>query len=77
VELQDLDSSIVQIKIGIYRNLGLEVSLRGAGSGLFIKALLNQSFTERSRSAFPITEIELKLIARAAIIGLRRIPVKG
>lgn len=31
----------------------------------------------RRRSALPITETELKLMAAAAIIGLRRIPKKG
>lgn len=30
-----------------------------------------------SRSAFPITETELKLIAKAAIIGESSIPKKG
>ena len=36
-----------------------------------------QSFTRRSRSAFPMTDTELKLIATAAIIGESRIPKKG
>ena len=35
------------------------------------------SLTDRSRSAFAITETELKLIAAPAIIGLRRIPNSG
>ena len=35
------------------------------------------SFIRRSRSAFAITETELKLIAAPAIIGLRRIPNSG
>ena len=34
-------------------------------------------FTFLNLSAFMITETELKLIAVAAIIGLRRIPKKG
>lgn len=33
--------------------------------------------TRLSRSALPITETELKLIAAAAIIGLSRIPKNG
>jgi hypothetical protein len=37
----------------------------------------NQSFTFLNRSALPITETELKLIAAAAIIGLKRTPTKG
>jgi hypothetical protein len=39
--------------------------------------LPRQSFVRRSRSAFPMTEIELKLIAAAAIMGLSRMPVNG
>ena len=35
------------------------------------------SFADRSRSAFAITETELKLIAAPAIIGLRRTPKNG
>jgi len=35
------------------------------------------SFTDRNRSAFAITETELKLIAAPAIIGLRRTPNSG
>ena len=35
------------------------------------------SLTDRNRSAFAITETELKLIAAPAIIGLRRIPNSG
>ena len=35
------------------------------------------SLTDRSRSAFAITETELKLIAAPAIIGLRRMPNSG
>lgn len=35
------------------------------------------SCARRRRSALPITETELKLIAAAAIIGLSRIPKKG
>jgi hypothetical protein len=31
----------------------------------------------RSRSALPITETELKLIAAAAMMGLKRIPKAG
>jgi hypothetical protein len=31
----------------------------------------------RRRSAFPITDTELKVIAKAAIIGLKRIPKTG
>ena len=31
----------------------------------------------RNRNAFPITDTELKLIARAAIIGDNNIPKKG
>ena len=31
----------------------------------------------RSRSAFPTTDTELKLIAAAAIMGLSRVPKKG
>ena len=33
--------------------------------------------TRRSRSAFAITDTELRLIAAAAIIGLRRMPKNG
>ncbi len=35
------------------------------------------NFARRNRSAFPITETELKLIAAAATIGLSNIPVTG
>ena len=35
------------------------------------------SLTDRNRSAFAITETELKLIAAPAIIGLRRMPNSG
>ena len=35
------------------------------------------SLTDRNRSAFAITETELKLIAAPAIIGLRRTPKNG
>ena len=35
------------------------------------------NFMRRSRSAFAITETELKLIAAPAIIGLRRMPNSG
>jgi hypothetical protein len=35
------------------------------------------SFTLRNRSAFAITETELKLMAAAAKIGCSSIPVKG
>ena len=35
------------------------------------------SLTDRSRSAFAITETELKLMAAPAIIGLRRMPNNG
>jgi hypothetical protein len=35
------------------------------------------SLIDRSRSAFPITETELKLIAAPAIIGLSRTPKNG
>ena len=35
------------------------------------------SLTVRNRSAFAITETELKLIAAPAIIGLRRMPKSG
>ena len=42
----------------------------GASSTLYSEIL-------RKRSAFAITETELKLIAAPAIIGLRRIPKKG
>ena len=35
------------------------------------------AFTRRRRSAFPITETELKLIAAAAIMGLNSKPEKG
>ncbi|GAG36367.1 unnamed protein product [marine sediment metagenome] len=36
-----------------------------------------QRRTRRRRRAFPITETELRLIAAAASIGLRRMPRKG
>lgn len=36
-----------------------------------------QSFMPRNRSAFPITETELKLMAAAAIAGLRSKPKAG
>ena len=36
-----------------------------------------QSLTLRNRSALLMTETELKLMAAPAIIGLRRVPVKG
>jgi len=36
-----------------------------------------QTFARLSLSALPITETELKLMARAAIIGLSRRPVNG
>ncbi len=38
---------------------------------------MDQIFAPRSRSAFPMTETELKLIAAAAMIGLSRRPTKG
>ena len=37
----------------------------------------SQSFAVRRRKELAITETELKLIAAAAIIGLRSTPVKG
>ena len=36
-----------------------------------------QSFTRRSRSAFPITDTELNVIAALAMIGLSRMPATG
>ena len=38
---------------------------------------LSYNLTRRNRSAFAITETELKLIAAPAIIGLRRRPKNG
>ena len=35
------------------------------------------NLTRRSRRAFPMTDSELKVMAAAAIIGLRRTPKKG
>src|SRR6266699_2528140 len=40
-------------------------------------SLASQILARRSRSALPITDTELKLIAAAASIGLRRIPKNG
>lgn len=37
----------------------------------------DQIFARRSLSAFPITETELKLMAAAAIIGLKSMPNTG
>ena len=42
-----------------------------------ITHLGSHSFAWRRRSALPITETELRLIAAAAMIGLKRMPVKG
>ena len=42
-----------------------------------MKRVFFHTRTLRNRSAFPITETELKLIAAAAIIGLGRMPKKG
>jgi hypothetical protein len=36
-----------------------------------------QILARRRRSAFAMTETELKLMAAAAIMGLRRMPVRG
>ena len=48
------------------------------GADRFGKAnLLFQSLTDRNRSAFAITETELKLMAAPAIIGLSKSPKKG
>ena len=41
------------------------------------QAVSGYSLTVRKRSAFAITETELKLIAAPAIIGLRRMPNSG
>ena len=45
--------------------------IAGGASAAFYSEIL------RKRSAFAITETELKLIAAPAIIGLRRIPKNG
>jgi hypothetical protein len=42
-----------------------------------IPAFTGHNFLFRSRSAFPTTETELKLIAALAMMGLRRIPKNG
>lgn len=39
--------------------------------------ILDHRFTFRSRSAFPITDTELKVIATAAIMGLNKRPNRG
>ena len=48
---------------------------RGPESGPTVS--LYHSVTRRRRSALPMTETELKLIAAAAIIGLSKRPRKG
>lgn len=46
-------------------------------TGLYKKVFILQIFALRSLRALPTTDTELKLIAAAAIIGLRRIPKNG
>ena len=41
------------------------------------KSPVAYNFARRNLNAFPITETELKLIAAAASIGLKRIPKNG
>ena len=44
---------------------------------LGVRVLTPYRFTLRSRSAFVMTDTELKLIAAAAIMGLSRMPKNG
>ena len=61
---------------------GDEDRLRGAGgkyctAGGVVEKCVQSNFTPRNRSAFAITETELKLIANPAIIGLSSSPKNG
>src|SRR5205814_606657 len=42
-----------------------------------VSFFVHQVLVLRSRKAFPMTETELKLIAAAAMIGLRKMPANG
>ena len=55
------------------RRTAIQQALRLAGHA----KLLPYNLIRRSRSAFRITETELKLMAAPAIIGLRRMPKNG
>lgn len=60
-------------------SLSVSASLPGARAahGLGLYVLLRQTFCSRSRSAFPMTETEERLIAPAATIGESSTPRKG
>lgn len=73
-----------------FRNLGMRMLTTTVGGSTYLpNALLgssvwswfcvrmHQSIARRKRSAFPMTETELKLIAAAAIIGLKSNPKAG
>lgn len=47
------------------------------GNYMFDSKFANYNFNLRNLRAFPTTDTELKLIAAAAKIGLRRMPLKG